>query len=44
MRASMTPREYGEMLAKDAPPLTEEQVREVVRILATVPADKVRSA
>lgn len=32
----MSPREYGEMLAAGAPPLTGEQVEQAARIFATV--------
>ena len=32
----MTPAEYGESLAAEAPPLTPEQVEGAARILATV--------
>lgn len=32
----MTPTEYGQMLARSAPPLTEDQVEAAARILATV--------
>lgn len=32
----MTPREAGIELAKGAPPLTDEQVEQAARILATV--------
>lgn len=34
----MTPAEYGTQLALAAPPLTEEQIEEAARILATVDA------
>lgn len=32
----MSPREYGEWLAEQAPALTDEQVEAAARILATV--------
>ena len=39
MTTQLTPEEYGRELARNAPPLTDEQVERAARILATVPED-----
>lgn len=39
--ADLTPEQYGRRLAKDAPPLTPEQIRAAARILASAPESAV---
>lgn len=36
----MTPAEYGEHLAAEAGPLTDEQVEAAARLLSTVPVER----